>query len=59
MRFLWTFIWSLLLSSAVVYVISNMATVDFSFNAALFLAVVFTIIVSVLGEGILKEDDVH
>ncbi|GAA0491760.1 hypothetical protein GCM10008986_17420 [Salinibacillus aidingensis] len=56
MRIIWTFIWSILLSSTVVYVISNMAAVNFNLNAALVLAVVFTIVVSVLGDGILTED---
>ncbi|QHS21671.1 DUF2929 family protein [Virgibacillus sp. MSP4-1] len=58
MRIILTFIWSILLSSTVVYVVSNMAAISFNFNAALVLAVVFTIVVSILGDGILTEDTI-
>lgn len=56
MRFVMTFIWAMLISSAISYVLTSMADDPFNLTHALILGVIFTIVVFVLGEGILKED---
>lgn len=55
MRYIWTVIWALLLSAAVTYVLSSMGGDPFYIEHALILAGIFSIVVFVLGEGILKE----
>ncbi|MBB6453031.1 hypothetical protein HNQ94_001479 [Salirhabdus euzebyi] len=57
MRFIWAFIWSLLLSSMVVYVISNMSGKTFDFVSAIALGVGFAVIITVIGDGVLKDDE--
>ncbi|MRG87064.1 DUF2929 family protein [Salinibacillus xinjiangensis] len=57
MRFIFTFIWGFLLSCMITYVIGNMAGIEFSVSTAIFLGFVFSICVSVLGDGVLKEEN--
>lgn len=55
MRYIWTVIWAFLLAAAVTYVLSSMGGEPFLIQNALILAGIFSIVVFVLGEGILKE----
>jgi small-conductance mechanosensitive channel len=57
MRYIMTFIWSFLLSSMVTYVIGNMSGTPFEITNALVIAVVFTVVVIILGDGLLKDDE--
>ncbi|WP_231846997.1 YjzD family protein [Oceanobacillus iheyensis] len=50
-----TIFWSFLLSAAVSYVLSSMGGEPFLIENAIILTVIFSIVVFVLGEGILKE----
>ncbi|BAC13157.1 hypothetical conserved protein [Oceanobacillus iheyensis HTE831] len=55
MRYIMTIFWSFLLSAAVSYVLSSMGGEPFLIENAIILTVIFSIVVFVLGEGILKE----
>lgn len=57
MRIIFGFIWSFLISCMVLYVIGNMSGTPFDVKTAAALAIVFTIVIAVLGEGILKDDE--
>ncbi|WP_102028030.1 YjzD family protein [Salirhabdus sp. Marseille-P4669] len=59
MRYIFTLFWSLLISSMVVYVIGNMSGTPFNITNAVVLAVVFTFVVIVLGDGLLKDEEAH
>lgn len=50
MRYFWTLIWSLLLSNMIFYVLVSMQGGTFDFVKACIFGVVFTVIISVLGE---------
>jgi Protein of unknown function (DUF2929) len=54
MRFIWTLIWSLLLSNMIFYVLVSMQGGTFDFVKACIFGVIFTIVISVLG-GLLPE----
>ncbi len=43
----------------VVYVIGNMSGTPFNITNAVVLAVVFTFVVIVLGDGLLKDEEAH
>ncbi|TCT22432.1 DUF2929 family protein [Melghiribacillus thermohalophilus] len=58
MRLFWTIIWSFLLSSMVVYVVSSMTGAHFDLTLAIVLSITFTVASVVLGEGLLKQEDV-
>ncbi len=55
MRFVMSFIWAMLVSCAISYVLSSMAGDPFVLSHALILGVIITIAVYILGEGLLKE----
>ncbi|API91027.1 MULTISPECIES: YjzD family protein [Virgibacillus] len=57
MRYIVTLIWACLIGAAVSYVLSSMGSEPFNLTATIGLAVVFFITISVLGDGILKEDN--
>jgi hypothetical protein len=50
MRYIWTLIWSLLLSNMIFYVLVSMQGGTFDFMKALIFGVVFAVLISVLGE---------
>jgi hypothetical protein len=50
MRYIWTLIWSLLLSNMMYYVLSSMQGGDFDLLKASIFGVVFAVVISVLGE---------
>ena len=55
MRYIIIFIWSILISSAVSYVLTSMSGDPFSFKIAVFFAGILSVAIFVLGDGILKE----
>ncbi|ASK60810.1 DUF2929 domain-containing protein [Virgibacillus phasianinus] len=55
MRFFWTFIWSLLLSSVLSYILTSMGGTEFNFVHTLVLGIILTAIVFILAEGVLKD----
>lgn len=60
MKYFWALFWSFLLSNMMVYVVANMTTtaehpIEYSFNTALILTVIFTIFVGILGDGVLNK----
>lgn len=57
MRYIVVFIWSFLISSAASYVLTSMAGEPFNLNHTLILTVFFFIIVTLLGEVVLKEEN--
>ncbi|MGY0692784.1 YjzD family protein [Virgibacillus sp. FSP13] len=60
MRFIWTFVWALLISCVISYILTSMASAPFNFMHALILAIIFTVAILLLGEGILKgEQEEH
>ncbi|AUJ25780.1 DUF2929 domain-containing protein [Virgibacillus dokdonensis] len=57
MRYIVTLFWSCLIGAVVSYVLSSMGSEPFNLTATIGLSVVFFVMVSVLGDGILKEDN--
>ncbi|MFZ3577904.1 DUF2929 family protein [Virgibacillus sp. DJP39] len=57
MRFIWTFIWSLFLSGVLSYILTSMGGTSFNLMHTLVLAVILSIAVFVLSEGVLKGDN--
>lgn len=55
MRYIMTIIWSLLISAAVTYVLTSMAGEPFVLAEAGILAVIFMVIVFIMGDVVLKE----
>ncbi|WLR51570.1 YjzD family protein [Bacillus tianshenii] len=56
MRYFWTFFWSFLLSQMVTYVVSSMQGGHFNIVVGTTAAVVFTLVVAVVGDGVLSEE---
>jgi uncharacterized membrane protein len=56
MRYFWTFLWSFLLSNMLVYVVSNMEGSHFDLMQSTILAVVFTVIISIMGSATAGEE---
>ncbi|WP_249870127.1 DUF2929 family protein [Oceanobacillus saliphilus] len=56
MRYIMTFIWSVLIASAISYVLTSMAGEPFVMGDALVLAVLFTLTAIITGEVILKPE---
>lgn len=56
MRHIVVMIWSFLISTAASYVLTSMAGEPFNINHTLILTVFFFIIVTILGEVVLKEE---
>ncbi|MCF3942066.1 DUF2929 family protein [Oceanobacillus alkalisoli] len=54
MRYIFTIIWSLLISAAVTYVLTSMAGEPFVISEAVILAVIFMIVTFLMGDVILK-----
>lgn len=50
MRFIITFVWSFILCSAISYILSSMGQQGFSLKNALFVSVLFSVVVYILGE---------
>ncbi|MFD1357273.1 YjzD family protein [Fictibacillus halophilus] len=50
MRYIWTLIWSLLLSNMIFYVLVSMQGGTFDFVKASIFGVIFTVVISVIGE---------
>ncbi len=57
MRYIWTIIWSFLLSSMIVYVLASMSGGTFDLTGTIALTAVFALTTIVLGEGILGKSD--
>ncbi|GGB39940.1 DUF2929 family protein [Virgibacillus dakarensis] len=57
MRFFWTFIWALAVGSVISYILSSMAGNPFNVVHTLALAIIFTLAIYLLGEGVLKEQE--
>lgn len=55
MRYFMTIFWSLLISGVVSYVLSSMAGEAFNLAHSIILAVIMTIFIFILGDGLLKE----
>lgn len=55
MRFLWTFIWALLIGGVISYILSSMSGDPFNLVHSITLSIILTIAVFLLGEGVLKE----
>ncbi|MFS0752185.1 YjzD family protein [Oceanobacillus sp. 1P07AA] len=55
MRYIMTIFWSFLIAAAVSYVLSSMGGEPFLIQNAVILTAIFSIVVFVLGDGILKE----
>lgn len=56
MRFIMSFIWAMLISSAISYVLTSMSGDPFNLAHAAILGVIITLAIYILGEGIIKED---
>lgn len=54
MRYIMVAIWSLLISTAVSYVLTSMGGEPFNFVLTLILAGIFTVAIILLGDGVLK-----
>ncbi|RYG72583.1 DUF2929 family protein [Lentibacillus lipolyticus] len=59
MRFFWSFFWAFLISCVISYVLTSMAGNSFSLTSTLMVAVIITLGVYILGEGILKGEAEH
>ncbi|HLR61716.1 MAG TPA: DUF2929 family protein [Lentibacillus sp.] len=57
MRFFWPLFWAILISSVISYVLVSMAGNDFEIGSTLAAAIIITLAVYVLGEGVLKEEN--
>lgn len=57
MRYIMTIIWSLLISTAVTYVLTSMAGEPFVISEAIILAIVFMVAVFLMGDTVLKEKE--
>ncbi|HLR79387.1 MAG TPA: YjzD family protein [Bacillota bacterium] len=55
MRYIMVIIWGVLISAVLSYVLTSMAGQPFNLNQSLTLAVIFSIIVYILGDGVLAE----
>lgn len=51
-----TIIWSLLISLAISFVLTSMAGDPFIISEAVILAVIFVVVIVLLGDGVLKEE---
>lgn len=56
LRHIVVIIWSFLISSAVSYVLTSMAGEPFNINHTLILTAFFFVVVTILGEVVLKEE---
>lgn len=56
MRYFWTIFWAFLLSNMIVYVISSMQATGFSFAQAIILAAVFSVVIFILGDGVVSKE---
>ncbi|MFB4169763.1 DUF2929 family protein [Virgibacillus sp. JSM 102003] len=54
MRFLIPLVWALFISGVISYVLSSMAGNPFNLTNTVILALIVTIAISILGEGVLK-----
>ncbi|TQS75819.1 DUF2929 family protein [Ornithinibacillus gellani] len=59
MRYIITALWAVLISSVLSYVLTSMGNQAFNLNDTLVLAGVFSIIIFILGDGILKGEKSH
>jgi predicted PurR-regulated permease PerM len=55
MRFFWTLFWAMLLSNMMNYVIANMQGINYNFQLATIVAVVFSVVIFVIGAIIPDE----
>ncbi|ASN06529.1 DUF2929 family protein [Virgibacillus necropolis] len=56
MRFIWTFIWSLFISGVLSYILTSMGGTTFNLMHTLVLAIIVSVAVFILSEGVLKGD---
>ncbi|MCF6136827.1 YjzD family protein [Pseudalkalibacillus berkeleyi] len=56
MRYIWTLIWSFLLSNMAFYVLSSMQGGSYNFALASIIGVVFALFVFVLGDAGIKDE---
>ncbi|WP_182200046.1 DUF2929 family protein [Paraliobacillus salinarum] len=59
MRYLGLLIWSFAISSAVGYILLSMAGEQFSIGPVLALTVGLTVVVSIVGDGIITKNDTN
>ncbi|SFA82333.1 Protein of unknown function [Lentibacillus halodurans] len=59
MRFFWSFFWAILISGVISYVLTSMAGNEFQPISTLIVAIILTLVVYVLGEGVLKAENEH
>lgn len=57
MRFLIVIFWAVIISGVLSYVLSSMASAPFNGTHTLVLAVILSIVVFILGEGVLTESE--
>ncbi|RBW71059.1 YjzD family protein [Bacillus taeanensis] len=51
MRYIWTIIWSFLLTQMLFYVVSNMTSTSYEFSSAAIISLVVSAIIFVLGDA--------
>lgn len=56
MRYFWTFFWTFLLIQMVLYVVSSMQSATYSFKTGTIVAVVFSILIFVLGDALVPKE---
>lgn len=59
MRYLGVVFWSFVISSLLGYVLTNMAGEPFTLTPILALTVIFSLIVTIVGDGILTKQDTN
>ncbi|MBM6618301.1 YjzD family protein [Bacillus suaedaesalsae] len=56
MRYFWTFFWTFLLIQMTLYVVSSMQSATYSFQTGTIVAVVFSILIFVLGDALVPKE---
>ncbi|SFD38445.1 Protein of unknown function [Lentibacillus persicus] len=57
MRFFWTFFWAILISAVISYVLTSMAGNAFDVTSMFVVAILMSLAVFLLGEGVLKNGE--
>ncbi|WP_328701037.1 DUF2929 family protein [Aquibacillus kalidii] len=57
LRYIWTIIWSILLSFLAAYVLTSMAGETLSLTPVFVIAAFFAVAVIIIGDGILTDDE--
>ena len=57
MRYIWTIIWSFLLTNMMYYVVGNMSGAGYDFNNATTISLFVSVLVFILGDGIIGSEE--